>query len=264
MSSFPLGTDVYVLSKNSEHAAKIVGPVTGPTTNPATGQATSLQTIRVKWTVRGGEDDVDIERVTRMWDEFGGRPKRNRGGTSPSTSTTATTGPEPAPPTPGGEGGVPCTAWALVSLKVFRTVQAAIEALDMYGEKLFEKRKEEEGSDYPVEDVYWKGTAWDAEVIKTTVIEQGFDFEKLKIERSDPDHVKLSDTLKKGNFLLDGILNMGWNSPRHAIAVVDGIIRENPTNLNLDRLWIGVDGVTPDREKGYFREICRAYQITRR
>ena len=65
MSSFPLGTDVYVLSNNSEHAAKIVGPVTGPTT----GQATSLQTIRVKWTVRGGEDDVDIERVRRMWDE---------------------------------------------------------------------------------------------------------------------------------------------------------------------------------------------------
>ena len=69
MSSFPLGTDVYVLSNNSEHAAKIVGPVTGPTTNPATGQASSLQTIRVKWTVRGGEDDVDIERVNRMWDE---------------------------------------------------------------------------------------------------------------------------------------------------------------------------------------------------
>ncbi|GMI01685.1 hypothetical protein TrVE_jg7167 [Triparma verrucosa] len=88
MSSFPLGTDVYVLSNNSEHAAKIVGPVTGP----ATGPATSLQTIRVKWTVRGGEDDVDIKRVKRMWDEFGGRPKRNRGGTSTSTSTTATTG----------------------------------------------------------------------------------------------------------------------------------------------------------------------------
>ena len=65
MSSFPLGTDVYVLSNNSEHAAKIVGPVISPITSPVT----SLQTIRVKWTVRGGEDDVDIKRVKIMWDE---------------------------------------------------------------------------------------------------------------------------------------------------------------------------------------------------
>ena len=53
----------------------------------------------------------------------------------------------------------------------------------------------------------------------------------------------------------------GW---RHAVAVVDGVVREQLNQkINIEWLHLGADGVTPNIEKSYMRRILRVYRVER-
>ena len=175
-----------------------------------------------------------------------------------------------------GSGG--CTAHTLEELNVFATVAAAMTALNRNGEIELQKRIQQFGGDYETAKVYVPNDKWCSVVIKTTCIENGFDFKKLKLKE-----VKLSDELKSGLFFIDGIQNRDWqkrvkyvNDPaykgagpdtdpkswRHSIAVIDGMIHEqNDEKILTKWLWLNDDN-TVDVNKGYMRNILKVYRLT--
>ena len=174
-----------------------------------------------------------------------------------------------------GSGG--CTAHTLKELNVFATVAAAMTALNRNGEIELQKRIQQYGEDYETAKVYVPNDKWCSVVIKTTCIENGFDFKKLKLKE-----VKLSDELKSGLFFIDGIQNRDWqkrvkyvNDPaykgagpdtdpkswRHSIAVKDGKIHEqNDEKILTKWLWLNDDN-TVDVNKGYMRNIQIVYRL---
>jgi hypothetical protein len=119
------------------------------------------------------------------------------------------------------------------------------------------------------------------------VIDAGYDWRKVDVEVSKA-HADLREVLKKGSYLVDGILNQVWfqgktecinaegetgpevdeKAWRHAVAVKGGFVHEW-TGAGIDKfgakwLWLRDDGVTPDPQKGYMRKILKVYSVSRR
>ena len=115
---------------------------------------------------------------------------------------------------------------------------------------------------------------------------RGFDWSKLTIETSLAECVDLREVFKKGSFIVDGVLNQDWqkgsdrfcngadgekgpagneNAWRHAVPVMDGVVHETGVDhIDVKWLWLGDDGVSPALNRGYMRQICKVYQVTRR
>lgn len=176
-----------------------------------------------------------------------------------------------------------CTAHALWKLGVFNTQKEAVAALNAMGAELYGKRCKENGYDYKVELVYTAGDSWCSEVIKLAVVEAGYDFEKLKLDSDDLD---LKATLKRGQYLIDGVQNRDWcmrlikytnakeytgpgpdqdpKAWRHSIGVQHGqVLEQNKHTFSAQWLWLQDDN-RPDMTKGYMREILKVYRITKR
>ena len=117
---------------------------------------------------------------------------------------------------------------------------------------------------------------------------------------SNEKHIDLREVLKKGSYIIDGILNQTFyigkrrcingettskkgrivpneDGPtknekawRHAVAVKDGVVHEwtgdginhKIVKYKLKWLWLGNDGVTPDPTQGYMRHILKVYRIS--
>jgi hypothetical protein len=190
---------------------------------------------------------------------------------------------EESDPNAFGSGG--CAAHALWKLGIFNTVEGAKAVLNDKGEQVYKKRCEEVRSDYPKEKVYKANDYWTIEVIKLAVVEADHHFEKI-----DLDEVCLKSHLSSGKYLIDGVQNRLWQQGRgamaaeyhnaaeyqgpgpdmdpgawrHAIAVVDGQIKEqNEHTFSAAWLWLNKDNEI-DLGKGYMRKIFKVYKITPR
>ena len=124
---------------------------------------------------------------------------------------------------------------------------------------------------------------WHPKVVQQTVIDAGYDFRKV-----DLNNVELRKQLKKGSYLVDGVLNKryvmmdkgqqvecfddtgdnttpwsneaGW---RHSIAVRDGRILEKEFAMSANWLWLDANN-RPNSSKGYMYKILKVYEITPR
>jgi len=193
-------------------------------------------------------------------------------------------------------GGGGCTAHALVNLAVFKDVRTAKRKLNARIDQVHRKRVKETGNEeYPHELVGIEDDVWCHEVVKLGVTKAGFHFKKVRLD--DDGGIDLGGekwTLARvleegcssevGGFLLDGVLNKVWyydgkrmendgedpTDPvsneaawRHAVAVVDGEIREQLGQaFPLRCLWLG-RGNQPDTRRGYMRKLLKVYHVTR-
>ena len=172
-----------------------------------------------------------------------------------------------------GNGG--CTAFALTKLCVFHTMREAMDSLNAKIDVVKQKMRDDgDPNYYGVPD-----DRWHSKVVQLTVANAGYDFRKVELQTVD-----LKTLLKKGSYLIDGILNnnyvmmgerydtdpddtttpasneAGW---RHSIAVQDGRILEKEFNMSAKWFWLG-DNNRPDRTKGYMYKILKVYEITAR
>ena len=158
-------------------------------------------------------------------------------------------------------GGGGCTAWGLSKLSVCASPEAAKIALDgQIGKDLWSV----------------PGSTWHPEVVKRAVVQQGFHFHKLDLTR-----VKLRVELKRGQFLIDGVLNASYvtlhrgkklrrltdpddaTTPynnegqwRHSVAVSDGRILEKKFTMSTQWLWLnGANHI--QRDKGALPFLLR-------
>eukprot|EP01047_Picozoa_sp_COSAG01_P061298 COSAG01_NODE_7636_length_3119_cov_1.363907_1_plen_640_part_00 len=180
-----------------------------------------------------------------------------------------------------GNGG--CSAFGLYQLGLFRSTEDAKCKLNYFGEKQLQKLRDENGGSYERKRVYVKNDSWSSEVIKRTVVAEGFDFEKLQLNSDD---VCLKRELKRGKYLLDGVQNqdhtrhqgsvytnvpgyspgpaeapMHW---RHAIPIIDGkVYEQNADVFSIQYLWLKDDN-RPNINKGYMREVLKVYKITKK
>ena len=165
-------------------------------------------------------------------------------------------------------GGGGCTAWALFKLGVSASPEAAMTALNnRIGNNIWCKEND----------------TWHPEVVKKAVIDAGFHFHKVELA-----HCDLRSKLKKGMYIVDGVLNDSYvkrgyagieyrqvtdpedsTTPynnegawRHAIAVSDGQVLEKEFDMSSLWLWLD-DSNNIDRTKGYMYKICKVYRISK-
>ena len=125
--------------------------------------------------------------------------------------------------------------------------------------------------------------SWHPKVVEQAFLSQGYHFHKVDLSAVD-----LNNTLKDGEYLVDGVLNNTFSKMhkgreyrydtdpddtttpynneanwRHSFAVCKGEIfeiRPGGFTMSTKWLWIGADN-TPDRDKGYFYKIFEVYRI---
>ena len=180
----------------------------------------------------------------------------------------------------GGDGG--CTAAALANIGVFATKEAAASALDAQIEPLYAKMTRERGEMTSECDAGIHGEQWHPEAICEAVKAAGFHF---KIVPINPDHskrVNLRDTLKRGSYLVIGVINarfkkgkkMVWlhrghaaDAPAvnpaqwvHSIAVTNGVVNDFTREESVAALWLQSNN-QPHPENGYMRTIRKVYRV---
>ena len=111
----------------------------------------------------------------------------------------------------------------------------------------------------------------------------------LDLQKLDLSTVILSEELKSGSFLIDGVLNSSFlkcgrggtcdrfdtvvgasttpasneGGVRHSIAVSGNRIMEAEFSMSADALWLSDSSNAPDRRNGYFYKIFKVYRIRR-
>ena len=121
---------------------------------------------------------------------------------------------------------------------------------------------------------------WHAKVVASAVQGAGYHFRKLDLAAID---LAAELATRRGTFLIDGTLNDTYVDERgaaiqtdptdettaaqeparwrHAVAVVNGVVREQQhQEVELACLHLNADG-RPDATKGYMREILKVYRI---
>lgn len=170
-----------------------------------------------------------------------------------------------------GSGG--CLAVALFRLNIFQTKKAAMNALDAELFQCWSSGSADALPGIPQDH-------WHEEVVKAALLRKGYDLDKV-----DLSGVSLATELKKGQFLIDGVLNDSYEtgsaevwrtdpedetSPRdnedgwrHSIAVSDGWIREKEFSLRTKWLWLDEDN-RADPDKGYLFKVHKVYRVLQR
>ena len=192
-----------------------------------------------------------------------------------------------------GEGG--CSARALKSLNVFKTVKLAKDALNIQiaavEEDFCNRRKNNIGK--PHNNLTSAGITdeeWHVETIKRTICSQGFHFKRLESNIGHVNCVDLNKEFKKGSYFVIGTTNNQWYNEHgkkqplkfpdydadhpgknarlwvHAIAIKNGKVFDPPTTTTLGSLWIKPENNMPDRDKGImrmFHKVWRVYKCTK-
>ena len=192
-----------------------------------------------------------------------------------------------------GEGG--CSARALKSLNVFKTVKLAKDALNIQiaavEEDFWNRRKNNIGE--PKNNLPSAGITdeeWHVETIKRTICSQGFHFKRLESNTGHINCVDLNKQFKKGSYFVIGTSNNQWYNENgkkqplkfpdyaadhpgkkarlwvHAIAIKNGIVFDPPTTTTLGSLWIKPENNMPGRDKGImrmFHKVWRVYKCTK-
>ena len=175
-----------------------------------------------------------------------------------------------------GSGG--CVAVGLYKLKVFPSVEEAKHRLNAQIRPFLNKCQDDGRHDTTIGYAGTRDVTWHPEVVKRAVCEEGRHFHKLDLASVD-----LRTELKRGDYLIDGMLNncfeysddkrydmdpddttdprndeAGW---RHAIAVSNGEILENDFQMHVKYLWLDSNN-RPDPHKGYMLKIHKVYRIS--
>ena len=192
-----------------------------------------------------------------------------------------------------GEGG--CSARALKSLNVFKTVKLAKDALNIQiaavEEDFCNRSKNNIGK--PHNNLTSAGITdeeWHVETIKRTICTQGFHFKRLESNIGHVNCVDLIEQFKKGSYFVIGTTNNQWYNEHgkkqplkfpdyaadhpgknarlwvHAIAIKNGKVFDQPTTTTLGSLWIKPENNMPDRDKGImrmFHKVWRVYKCTK-
>ena len=166
---------------------------------------------------------------------------------------------------PEGLGSGGCTAWALSKLHVFDSVDSATRGLNAN-----------------IGSCPWsrENDTWHSQVVRRAVINRQYHMKKVDL-RSE----HLGTLLKKGDYLIDGVLNSSYvylyggfeirqptvpddtTTPysneaawRHSVAVSNGRILEKEFTMGAKWLWLRENNV-PDRERGYMYKIFKVYRM---
>ena len=178
-------------------------------------------------------------------------------------------------------GGGGCAAHALAECGVFATADEAKAELNALIPIFLAKRVGATGDpSYPRELVGVDDDLWHIEVIGEAIRLQGWHFRKVPAASSA---TATALTCGPGTFFVDGTLNKHWqmgicemlndesdeSDPaqqpgawRHAVAVVDGQVREQQ-GQRIDARWLWLDRAdgSADPAKGYMRELLRVYRV---
>lgn len=176
-------------------------------------------------------------------------------------------------------GGGGCMAHALAELGVFESMEQAKATLNaLIDIKHAQLRRHD--PDCPRALAGVEDDAWHPSLVADVVKARGFHFKKLTPQQ----HTNLAAVLSRGgSFVVDGVLNKYYKGSdghmltsdpddpthparqpeqwRHAIPVVNGVIREQAEQeIPVTCLHLGFDG-RPNLRHGYMREICKVYKV---
>ena len=126
---------------------------------------------------------------------------------------------------------------------------------------------------------------WHSQTIQRAVINNGFHFKLVSIDRVQSLCVDLKEEFKSGSYFVVGLTNNHWcngNNKKHikfpdwpkdgpaidashwyhAIAIKNGMVHDHKTKTKISSLWLK-DTNQPDRNKGYMRSIHRVWRVYR-